>query len=236
MDNYQFSFMPSFWNLNLFMKVYNYVRPTKKKKILLDPISCICKLSLLSFLAKGTKLSIKTYTLQIQEPTLLTPIQRYYNSDCKEDIGLLFIPIIKFIEWYLNNTYQHSEHLYKIIIFAIKGLESLILTYHDNETVTLTIHLYIALLTEAYEKICTFKQLCDKYKISSIDENISQIIYDRNIDKCYYNLETFQTISMLITLCAVSTQEETKHKCTETILSIIDSQDILYKQPLTSIL
>jgi hypothetical protein len=131
------------------------------KKQILDPLSCLCKLGMLTYYNKGTKISIINNMIHIQELDKIQWIKRTYNGDGKDDISILYNPIIKSIEWYvlndklcndsdnLNeldnldkidhindiNEKTHIRYINNIISHAIIGLDRLQETYGDGNVI-----------------------------------------------------------------------------------------------------
>lgn len=71
------------------------------KKQILDPLSCLCKIGMLSYYPEGTKISIIDNIICLQEPDNVQWIKRKYYGDEKNDISTLYNPVLKAIEWYI---------------------------------------------------------------------------------------------------------------------------------------
>ena len=112
---------------------------TKEKDIIIDPISCLIKLSILSFYPSGTKISISNNMITILEPSIIQGALRFLKGDNREDLHNLYVPIIKSIEWYWDEKTE-IKHLFN---YAINGLENLKSSYPKNSTITHTLDLYI---------------------------------------------------------------------------------------------
>jgi hypothetical protein len=129
------------------------------KSIIIDPLTSICKISILYFMPIGTKLSIYHHKLGIQEYHSYQWIERIKNGDCRFDIANLNYPIFKAIKWYLLDNKEkismdeESEKSIRIIFsFAIKGLEKMMNhTYCDDISIRIILQYLINLLTDAME-------------------------------------------------------------------------------------
>lgn len=88
-----------------------------RKKQILDPLSCLCKLGMLAYYEKGTKISITDNIIFLQQPNNVQWVKRKYYGDGKNDIYTLYNPILKAIEWYLlyikHNMDEESEDVQK---------------------------------------------------------------------------------------------------------------------------
>jgi hypothetical protein len=99
--------------------------------LILDPMSTIVKLAIYNYMPDDTKLRLTRNTIKYDKPNTLIPqgIQRWRKNAKKEDLHNLHIPIVKAIEWYLNNNNQ------QIFQLAIKGLEKLNNVYTDTSKI-----------------------------------------------------------------------------------------------------
>jgi hypothetical protein len=88
------------------------------KNQLLDPLGTLCRLILLNFEPKSTKVSIANHTIQIQAPFSGQWIYRRFTGDGVSNIFVLFQVFHRVIEWYVIPLYnkknkitkKHKEH------------------------------------------------------------------------------------------------------------------------------
>lgn len=130
-----------FMNLNtsLLLNLMKTWHNNKEKNMIIDPIACLIKLSILSFYPVGTKISISNNMIHIIEPSILQGAWRFLNGDGREDLHNLYVPIIKSIEWY----YKENTEISNLFDFAGDGLENLKKAYPINSTICHTLDLYI---------------------------------------------------------------------------------------------
>lgn len=112
----------------------------KTKNIILDPITCMIKLSILNFYPIGTKLVVYNNSITFTEPNILQGIIRYIKGDGREDLHNLYNPIIKSIEWYWNSNDKGIMYMFKL---AINGLIMLKNTYSPYSTIQYALDHYI---------------------------------------------------------------------------------------------
>tara|TARA_Y100000590_G_scaffold470610_1_gene666914 strand:+ start:5237 stop:5923 length:687 start_codon:yes stop_codon:yes gene_type:complete len=133
---------------------------------ILDPLTCVIRLSLLSFKETGTKISIQNNRIGYNEPNVLQGATRWSFGDKREDLHNIYNPIKKIIHWYnLNN-----KEIYGICEYCIKGLELLNSSYDNNSIINHTLTHYIKELEDALNDI-DFKS--KKYE-SNIYNNIEE--------------------------------------------------------------
>ena len=56
----------------------------------MDPLQVMVQLALLAYCPVGTKVSVSDNILQLQFPTMLQGVWRWYNHDGKDDLYYLF--------------------------------------------------------------------------------------------------------------------------------------------------
>jgi hypothetical protein len=149
--------------------------------MILEPLQSMIQLALLSVKPIGTKLAIQENILYIQEPSIIQPINRWYNSDKKDDLYFLFQVIKRFIKWYNPENKIISIELYNLICsMSLIGLDNLVKTYNntDNNSIIQVLHLYKNLLEVPNSKELD-KHSNDKVNIDEVFENII-ILYKPN--------------------------------------------------------
>lgn len=124
--------------------VHNMINP-KEKNTILEPLTCIIKLGILSFKTKGTKVSINNNRITFHEPGLLQGTIRWTQGDAREDLHNLCYPIIKATQWYDLN----DSNIKNIFIFGKKGIENLSKSYAINSTTTHSLNHYITIINNS---------------------------------------------------------------------------------------
>lgn len=127
------------FNASLVINIFNGWKQNKGKNIIIDPLSCLIKLGLLTFYPIGTKISITDNKIAISEPSLLQGTFRFLNGDGREDLHNLCTPIMKCIEWYWN---PDDKEIVALFDYAITGLEKLRSTYPSNSIISHCLDLY----------------------------------------------------------------------------------------------
>ena len=95
-------------------------------------MSTIVKMAIYYYMPEGTKLCIQNNTIKFDTPDYGKYVQgakrSLWNGAKKDDIHNLHVPIIKAIEWYLNESNQ------KIFRLSIQGLKKLNELYSNMNT------------------------------------------------------------------------------------------------------
>ena len=136
-------------NINYLNQLYNYFNNYKEEPYeiqILEPMSVILTLVLVSFKSEGTKISIINNHIYIQESNIMQPINRWYYGHNREEIHYLFKPIFRSLE-----TFKPYENKNLQVIFkkAIDGLNILKKSYNnESSTICYTLDLYIKLIDQ----------------------------------------------------------------------------------------
>jgi hypothetical protein len=133
---------------------YNYLRtdlysmfnnlffPKPKSDSIIEPLTCLIRLSILEFKQIGTKISIYENRITYNNPNMFQGALRWSNGDNREDIHNIYNSLIKATEWF---DISESE-IKNIFLCAIKGLQKLKLSYDENSIISHSISHYIQLL------------------------------------------------------------------------------------------
>ena len=127
------------FNASLMINLFNGWKNNKEKNIIIDPMSCLIKLGLLTFYPAGTKISIADNKIAISEPSIFQGTFRFLNGDGREDLHNLCAPIMKSIEWYWN---PEDKEISALFDYASTGLDKLRSTYPANSIISHCLDLY----------------------------------------------------------------------------------------------
>ena len=146
--------MSTLQSINKMYKVYEILPISElftsqdSKQLILEPLSCVLKLSILQWKPSGTKISVSKNSLQFNEPSLIQGISRRMTGDSRQDLHNICHPIIKCLEWYPLQEYQF------FYTQCCQGLETLKSSYDSNSIINHTLDHYIGLLGgKAYEPL-----------------------------------------------------------------------------------
>lgn len=118
------------------------------KTLILDPLSVIIKLAIISNKPIGTKFMIDNNVIYLQEPGPFQSICRYFLKNNKTHISYLYNPIEIACQTYLTSqmieTYPRITEIFKI---AQNGLHRLIETYKHCSIVRICLYHFISLIS-----------------------------------------------------------------------------------------
>jgi hypothetical protein len=118
------------------------------KSYILDPLTVIIKLAILSNKPVGTKLLIQNNVINFQEPGPFQSISRMFYKTNKTDLQYIFNPLNIACTYFLSKSFStKTPRIKKLFVCAQNGLKKLIETYKSCSIITLTLNYYYALLT-----------------------------------------------------------------------------------------
>jgi hypothetical protein len=106
----------------------------KIKNDTLDPLSVIIKLFIYAHKPVGTKLSIGHNKINIQEPGIFQGTVRKLYGDKKNDVNIIFFPIIFACQAYLGNKKFRARFI-RIFDIVVGSFDNLKETYQGNEII-----------------------------------------------------------------------------------------------------
>ena len=109
-------------------------KTTKIKNDTLDPLSVIIKLFIYAHKPVGTKLSIGCNKIHIQEPGIFQGTVRKLYGDKKNDVNIIFFPIIFACQSYLGNKKFRARFI-RVFDIVIGSFDILKETYQGNEII-----------------------------------------------------------------------------------------------------
>ena len=113
-----------------------------EKNMVLDPLTCIVRLAILSFKDEGTKISINNNKITFCDPSIWQGTLRLAFGDNREDLHNLYNPIVKATRWYSCEN-PNIKNLFEL---SVKGIDVLRKTYSKNSTIYHTLKLYIDII------------------------------------------------------------------------------------------
>jgi len=148
--------------------IFNIMNSQKNKKnLILEPLTCLIRISMINFKKEGTKLGISNNSIYFQNPNYLQGILRWSSGDNRDDLHNLHNPIVKSTKWFKTSSLQ-IKSIYK---FSRLGLIKLKLAYNENSIIAHTFDLYISIIEKELQNISKTNK-GKKKKENKISENI----------------------------------------------------------------
>jgi hypothetical protein len=194
---------------------------------ILDPLSVIIKLAIISNKPIGTKLFISKNIIFLQEPGPFQGLMRYFLNYNKTDLQYLYNPIELACKIYLSqqniDNYENITELFKC---AQNGIIKLMETYKHCSIIRLCLNYYLTLISNYLNKTY-IDNLFKKDEISALYTNELTNSLVR-----FWTQEKIEIILNLITFLTIDEAANHNVKSLENIMENIDTQtqQILFQQ------
>lgn len=186
---------------------------------ILDPLSVIIKLAIISNKPIGTKIRIDNNIIYLQEPGPFQAICRYVFKSNKTDIQYLYNPIELACQNYLiKNVIQQNPKIKDLFKCAQNGLLKLIETYKSSSVMRICLNYYFSLITNHLEE----KNNDTLFR----KDNMTPFYINNMLDKLtkIWTQDKIKIVLNLTTYLSSNENAETDVKSLETIMDGIDKQ------------
>ena len=185
----------------------------------LDPLSVIIKLTIISNKPVGTKLRIDNNIISLQEPGPFQALCRYVLKSNKTDIQYLYNPIEIACNMYLTKTViQQNPKIKDLFKCAQNGILKLIETYKSCSVMRICLNYYLSLISN---------HLDEKHNDSLFrKDGLSPFYTPEILDKLskIWTQEKLKIVLNLTSFLSSDDSAETNVKSLETIIDGIDKQ------------
>jgi len=186
---------------------------------ILDPLSVIIKLAILSNKPIGTKICISKNIIFLQEPGPFQALCRYIFSTNKTDIQYIYNPIQLACQQYLSkDAVLKNPKLKELFKCAQNGLLRLCETYKSCSIIRLCINYYATLIDNHLKEI---------YNDELFKNDLMTPLYTSELTKIFTKLWTQDRIKIILNLTTFLIGDEhatANVKSVETIMVDIDTQ------------
>jgi hypothetical protein len=186
---------------------------------ILDPLSVIIKLAIISNKPIGTKLRIDNNVIYLQEPGLFQGITRYFYKINKTNIQYLYNPIeIACTHYLTNEVIKQTPKIRELFKCAQNGIIKLIETYKLSSIMRICLNYYLSLISNHFE---------EKNNTSLfLKDGMTTFYTNENLDKLFkiWSQDKIKIVLNLTTFLLSDDSAETNVKTLETIMEGIDKQ------------
>ena len=186
---------------------------------ILDPLSVIIKLAILSNKPIGTKICISKNIIYLQEPGPFQSFCRYIFSTNKTDIQYIYNPIQLACQTYLTKeAVKLNPKLKELFKCAQNGLIRLSETYKTCSIIRLCINYYSSLIDNHLQEI---------YKEDLFKKDTMTPLYTAELTTFFNKMWTQERVKIILNLTTFLIGDDnaaTNVKSVETIMEDIDKQ------------
>jgi hypothetical protein len=188
------------------------------KTSILDPLSVIVKLAILSNKPVGTKLLIKNNVIYFQEPGPFQSLCRMIYKSNKTDLQYIYNPINMACLHFLSKSFvEKTPRMKNLFLCAQNGLKKLIETYKSCSIITITLNYYYVLLSnhiqQTYNENMFVKDSFTTYYTCNIIETLNK----------QWSEEKIKVVLDIIAFLLKYSDNPNNVKSLETIMDSIDA-------------
>ena len=188
------------------------------KLFLLDPLSVIIKLAILSNKPIGTKLLIQNNLVYFQEPGWFQSATRYFYNTNKTDLQYMYNPIqIACATFLSKENVQKTPRIKSLFVCAQNGLKNLIETYKTCSILTLCLNYYYAIITNYVEQ---------KFNDSIFYKDTMTSLYTKEIIDQLNEQWSTEKIKVILYLISFLTNDSMAANNVKSLETIIDNNDV----------
>jgi hypothetical protein len=197
------------------------------KLFLLDPLSVIIKLAILSNKPIGTKLLIQNNVVYFQEPGWFQSATRYFYNTNKTDLQYMYNPIqIACATFLSKESVQKTPRMKSLFICAQIGLKNLIETYKTCSILTLCLNYYYAIITNYVEQ---------KYNDSIFYKDSMTSLYTKEIIDQLNDQWSQEKIKVILDLISFLTNDSMAANNVKSLETIMENNDVNSQKILSNV-
>ena len=188
------------------------------KLLLLDPLSVIIKLAILSNKPIGTKLLIQNNIIYFQEPGIFQSITRVFYNSNKTDLQYMYNPIqLACSKFLTKDEIQKHPRIKQLFIFAQNGIKKLIETYKNCSIMSLCLNYYYAIITNYVEQ---------RYNDSIFYKDGMTIFYTKELIEQLNEQWTPEKIKVILDLITFLTNDTMALNNVRSLETIMENNDL----------
>jgi len=188
------------------------------KLFILDPLSVIIKLAIISNKPNGTKIVIQNNVIFFQEPGIFQAFCRYVLNTNKSDLQYMYNPIHAACQHFLKKEYIESTPRIKSLFKCAQlGIEKLKETYKEYSTICLCLNYYYIIINNFVEQIYNENIFCK--------DNMS-ILYNNEVIDKLNNQWTKDKIKIILDLISFLTSDKMAANNVKSLENIMNNIDI----------
>ena len=196
------------------------------KLFLLDPLSVIIKLAILSNKPIGTKILIQNNVIYFQEPGIFQSISRIFHNTNKSDLQYMYNPIqIACLTFLSKENIQKTPRIKQLFICAQNGLKNLMETYKTCSIISLCLNYYYAIITNHVEQ---------KYNDSIFFKDSLACFYSQEIIDSLNEQWTEEKIKVILDLISFLTNDSMASNNVKSLETIMENNDVNSKKILST--
>jgi hypothetical protein len=191
-----------------------------QQSFILDPLTVIIKLAILSNKPIGTKLFIQNNLIYFQEPGIFQGFCRLIYKSNKTDLQFLYNPLQLACAFFLSkDTLKKTPRMKNLFICAQNGLLQLMETYKNSSIIRLALNYYYVIISNFVDEVYNDKLFKKDSMTTFYNEAIVKTLNER------WTNEKIKVILDIISFLNTDTTSAINNvKSIETLMFTIDEE------------
>jgi hypothetical protein len=187
------------------------------KEYMVDPLSVIIKLAILSNKPVGTKILIYNNVLYFQEPGMFQSMARYFYNTNKTDLQYMHNPIQHACSFYLSKDFvQKTPRIKSLFQAAQNGIKKLMETYKSNSVICLALNYFHIIINNHLEQI---------YNETIFQKDAMTVLFTKDLLINLQNLWTQEKIKVILDLITFLTNDKSAAANVKSLENIMENND-----------
>jgi len=187
------------------------------KLFLLDPLSVIIKLAILSNKPVGTKISIQNNVVYFQDPGPFQAFCRFIFNSNKTDLQYMYNPIHFACQHFLSKEFvTKTPRIKNLFVCAQNGLKKLIDTYSNSNIIVLSLNYYYTIISNHVDQI---------YNDSIFQKDNMTSLYTKDFNEELTKKWTNEKIKIVLDLIGFLTNDSMATNNVKSLENIMDNID-----------
>jgi hypothetical protein len=187
------------------------------KLFLLDPLSVIIKLAILSNKPVGTKISIQNNVVYFQDPGPFQAFCRFIFNSNKTDLQYMYNPIHFACQHFLSKEFvTKTPRIKNLFVCAQNGLKKLIDTYSNSNIIVLSLNYYYTIISNHVNQI---------YNDSIFQKDNMTSLYTKDFNEELTKKWTNEKIKIVLDLIGFLTNDSMATNNVKSLENIMDNID-----------
>lgn len=198
------------------------------KSYILDPLSVIIKLAILSNKPVGTKILIQDNVVYFQEPGMFQALCRYVLKTNKTDLQYMYNPIQIACTYFLGKEFVHTTPRIKSLFQCAQlGIEKLKETYKNCSMICLCLNYYYTIITNHLDEI---------YSDTIFRRDSLSLLYVKEMTDALNNQWSIEKTTIILDIISFLTSDKMATNNVKSLENIMEHIDLENRQTIQQII
>lgn len=192
------------------------------KSYILDPLSVVIKLAILSNKPIGTKILIQNNLIYFQEPGIFQALCRYVLKTNKTDLQYMYNPIQVACSYFLSKDFiRATPRIKSLFQCAQLGIEKLKETYKNCSMICLCLNYYYTIITNHLDEV---------YSESIFRRDSVSMLYTKEMTDALNNQWSTEKMTVILDIISFLISDKMATNNVKSLENIMDNIDLETRQ------